>query len=100
MHCQRYCLELPKNKDGTVPKHYGSKTPLLFGWEQRVCPASGTRDYVSKVARCRRRRSESICPCCGQQVKTKRDGRFSKHDDPRRGQECEVSKANRVRSRR
>lgn len=64
MHCGSCCLELSMTKTRTVPKHYREDVYLL-GWEQKECPGSGEKDFIPRVKRCRRRRSEMRCPACG-----------------------------------
>jgi len=80
-------------KTRTVPKHY-SEELKLFTWEQKVCSASGGTDFVPRMKRCRRRRSEIRCPACGRNAGGKQDGRIKKHNDER-GKECPASRDNR-----
>ena len=93
MHCGTCCLSLSMTKARAVPKHYSEEVKLL-GWEQKECPGSGTKDYLSHIKRCRRRRSEMRCPACGKNAGAKKDGRIKKHNDER-DKECPASRDNR-----
>jgi hypothetical protein len=94
VHCGYCCLELRKNKNGSVPKHYVTETHF-WNWVQKECRGSGTFDYVESPygGRCQRKRSRTPCPCCGQRLTLKRDGRFPAHNAD--GTECNVSRGNR-----
>jgi hypothetical protein len=94
VHCKKCCLQLAKNKNGTVPKHYADFP--AFGLTQPVCDGSGSDKYWEEreVRRCDRPRSAMICKACNKKVTAKRDGRISKHNDGY-GTECSASWKNR-----
>lgn len=85
MHCRKCCLQLSKNKDGTVPVHYVQVLGLFFGDRDEVCSGSRTRELWEngqvRRGQCRRPRSRNRCPACNRSLTLTKNGRIPKHQD-------------------